>query len=155
MNIRTLQASLLRHPDRAVRFVLPDGTLIPAAVHVTEVGHVRKNFIDCGGTVRATEACVLQTWRAGGDDGHRLAAGKLARILDLAKKVLPSGDLAVEVEYDIGAVAQFEVEEATVAGPELRLVLAHKHTDCVAREVCGVAPEGEGCGCGATAGRCC
>lgn len=35
-----------------LNFVLPNGTIVPQHFHVTEVGQVTKNFIDCGGTVR-------------------------------------------------------------------------------------------------------
>jgi len=36
----------------AVNFILADGTAVPEHFHVTEVGLITKNFIDCGGTVR-------------------------------------------------------------------------------------------------------
>ncbi len=36
----------------AVNFELPNGTLVPEYFHVTEVGLITKNFIDCGGVVR-------------------------------------------------------------------------------------------------------
>jgi hypothetical protein len=32
-----------------VTFQLPDGTTVPEHFHVTEVGLITKNFIDCGG----------------------------------------------------------------------------------------------------------
>ena len=35
-----------------VNFRLPDGSYVPEHFHVTEVGVVTRNFIDCGGTVR-------------------------------------------------------------------------------------------------------
>ena len=37
---------------QTVNFQLEDGSLVPEHFHVTEVGVVTKNFIDCGGTVR-------------------------------------------------------------------------------------------------------
>ena len=46
MNLRTLKATLLQHSGRNVRFVLPDGDPIPVEFHVTEVGHVVRNFIE-------------------------------------------------------------------------------------------------------------
>src|SRR5580658_8386837 len=99
MKLRDLTDKLRRHPAKNVCFVLPDGDPIPANFHVTEVGHVVKNFIDCGGTVRRQETCLLQTWIAGNDPDHLLSAGKLAKILELSAKVVPSDDLDVEVEY--------------------------------------------------------
>jgi hypothetical protein len=90
---------------------LPDGGLIPAHFHITEVGHVTKRFIDCGGTRRTLETCLLQTW-VHDDVDHRLVAGKLATIFDRAGDVLPHHDLPVEIEYEDGVVAQFPVESA-------------------------------------------
>jgi hypothetical protein len=155
MTFADLKTNLRRHPAKNVRLVLPDGDPIPAEFHVTEVGHVTKSFMDCGGTVRRQETCLLQAWAAGNDPDHRLSAGKLADILHLSAKVVPSEDLEVEVEYEPCAVAQYKVESAEAAGDELRLQLAHKHTDCLAREACGLAPTESGCGCGPSEGRCC
>lgn len=155
MNIRTLKASLLQHPDRHIRFILPGGDPIPAEFHVTEVGHVAKNFIDCGGTMRSVESCLLQTWVSEDDKEHRLTAGKLAKILDLSRKVVPNEELAVEVEYEGCAVSQYTLDSVSVEGDELHFALGHKHTDCLARESCGVSPAGSGCGCGETSGKCC
>lgn len=156
MNLSALKTNLRQHADLKVRLVLPDGDPIPAEFHVTEVGHVVKHFIDCGGTVRRVETCLLQTWVSDHDADHRLSAAKLAKILDLAAKVLPSDDLDVEVEYEPCCVAQYKVDHAEVVGDELRFQLAHKHTDCLAREACGLASAGEGCGCGTgSEGGCC
>lgn len=156
MNIRILRIALAQHADKTVRFVLPDGGQIPARYHVTEVGHVTKKFIDCGGTVRQQESCLLQAWVPEGDADHRLTAGKLSRILELSEKVLPSDELPVELEYQAGEVSQFTTEGIVVTPAELRIELGSKQTDCLAREVCGVEPAASsGCGCGGGAGKCC
>jgi hypothetical protein len=155
MNIGSLKANLRQHLAKNIRFILPDGDPIPADFHVTEVGHVMKNFVDCGGTVRRLETCLLQAWVAGNDPDHRLTAGKLANILDLSAKIIPSEDLEVEVEYEPCAVAQYRVDGVEAAGNELRFQLAHKHTDCLAREECGLTPTGSGCGCDPSEGKCC
>ena len=34
------------------RFQTPDGNFVPPHFHITEVGMVKKHFIDCGGTER-------------------------------------------------------------------------------------------------------
>jgi hypothetical protein len=153
MNLRTLKASLLPHPDKVVRIILPDGDPIAAHFHVTEVGHVNRRFIDCGGTFRSLESCLLQTWVPDGDNDHRLTAGKLAKILELSRQVIPSDDLEVEVEYDCCVVAQYAVDSLAVEGDMLTVTLRNKKTDCLAREQCGVdttatsACCGSGCGC--------
>jgi hypothetical protein len=153
--MRTLKASLVQHSGKNVHFVLPDGDLIPSEFHVTEVGHVVKKFIDCGGTVRITEACLLQTWVSDDDKNHRLTAGKLAKILDLSRQVVPSEELNVEVEYEDCAVGQYTVESVATDGAVLSFQLGNKKTDCLAREVCGVEATGCGCGPADASGKCC
>jgi hypothetical protein len=137
MNIIELNSHLRAWPDHMVSILLPDGSRVPPHYHVTEIGHVAKKFVDCGGTFRMAEACVLQTL-AGSDGHHRLTAGKLAHILDLAKSILPSADLPVEVEYEDGVISQYPLHEVTVDGASLTLHLGLKHTDCLAKEKCGM-----------------
>jgi len=162
MTLTALKSLLQARPELNVKIRLPDGGYIPAHYHITEVGHVVKRFIDCGGTVRASESCVLQTYIGSPkDDGHRLTAGKLAHILDLAKPLLASDDLPVEVEYEEGVVSQFPLVDVEEADGSLILYLALKHTDCLAKDRCGIGAESdvgesEGCCAGAAAtGGCC
>lgn len=144
MNTAQFISILQGHPDKPLGFILPDGGLIPAHFHITEVGHVTKRFIDCGGTRRVQETCLLQTW-VHDDVDHRLHAGKLASIFDRAGDVLPSHELPVEVEYEDFVVAQFPVESAEEVDGVLCFRLGLKHTDCLARGIClpgecGTAP---------------
>ena len=76
MKLSAFKQHLLNHPQQPVGFVFDDGDFIPGHFHVTEVGHVAKNFIDCGGTVRSISSVQLQVW-LGSDEHHRLTAGKL------------------------------------------------------------------------------
>ena len=75
MNLTEFSTIVSSHPNKLMRFVLPNGKSIPAHYHITEVGHVKKDFIDCGGTKRSVSACVLQAWIAGNDEDHRLNTG--------------------------------------------------------------------------------
>src|SRR5258708_247811 len=101
MKISEFRTQLRAHPEAHIAITLPDGGLVPLHFHVTEVGHVAKNYVDCGGKFRSSESCVLQTWIASDhDDGHRLTAGKLDFILGLADSILPSGEMPVEVEFE-------------------------------------------------------
>ncbi len=155
MNLQELKTHLLVRPDLNLALVLPDGRRVPAHYHVTEVGHVAKKFVDCGGKFRASEAIVLQTHLGSPvDDGHRLTAGKLAKILALADPILPSDGLPVEVEYEEGVISQFPVTGAGREGAALTLQLGHKHTDCLAKENCGI-DGGSGAETPAEAGACC
>lgn len=155
MNVRTLKANLLENPDKNVRFILPEGEPIPPEFHVTEVGHSIRRFIDCGGTKRSQESCLLQAWVSEENKRHRLTAKKLAKILELGREVVPSDEFNVEVEYYSRAVAHYTVDSFVVTEDKLDFTLGHKKTDCLARESCGVGSEPSGCGCGETVGKCC
>ena len=133
MKLRDLQKALEQHPSTFPRFVLPDGDSIPAHAHVTEVGHVVRHFIDCGGITGKEEKVFLQT-HVGDDTDHRLRANRFAEILRLGNRVLPSADLHVDVEYDCCVVAQYPVAEAKLEGQHLNLILNRGRTRCRARE---------------------
>lgn len=138
MKLNELKSILASQPDKFPRFILPGGDQVPAHFHLTEVGHVAKNFIDCGGTIRKTESSVLQLWINDGDPDHRLSAGKMATILSLGKRVLPHEELEVEVEYGDFAISQFPITGFETSGNHLDFTITTKHTDCLAREKCGV-----------------
>lgn len=139
MQLKELKTTLALHPEALPRFILPDGGEIPAHFHITEVGHVTKKFIDCGGRLHARkDSCLLQTHVAD-DVDHRLNAGRLAKILQLGELVLPHDELEVEVEYDCCVVAQYPIASAEFAGEYVELQLGEKHTACLARERCGSA----------------
>lgn len=150
MNLTEFSTVVSANPDKFMRFVLPNGKSIPAHYHITEVGHVRKDFIDCGGTTRSVSACVLQAWIAANDEEHRLNAGKLAAILQMAGKILPNGEVPVELEYEAPIISQFGIESLEVADDAILFHLANKHTDCLAKESCGL----EG-GCSTEESDCC
>jgi len=115
-----------------IAFELPDGSLVPSHFHVTEVGKITKNFIDCGGTLRNEEVVNFQLWNAD-DYDHRLHPEKLVSIIELSQEKLGIGDLEVEVEYQGETIGKYGLD---VKGNNF--VLTSKATDCLAREECGV-----------------
>jgi len=133
MKLRELQSALEAHSELQPRFHLPDGDLIPAHAHITEVGYVTKRFIDCGGVTGEDESVVLQAW-VGEDTDHRLTSGRFAKILQLGARVLPSDDLPVAVEYDCCVVAEYPIEDVEPSGEYLDILLGSKRTQCLARE---------------------
>jgi hypothetical protein len=137
MTLREFKDLLEAHADRPFRLLLPDGDPVPVSFHVTEVGRVRKTFLDCGGTLRETDTCQLQVW-VGDDDDHRLAAGKLAAILAKASAFLTDETVPVEIEYEDEVISQYPVASAEVGDEAVVLRLARKHTDCLAPEKCGL-----------------
>ena len=134
MNTAEFTALLSTLGDKPVRFVLPDGGRIPDHAHITEVGRVDREFLDCGGERRKTSFCCLQAWVAD-DTDHRLPARKLAAIIDRALDLLGLASLPVELEYEDGFVSQFPVVSVG-DGDVVTVHLGTKHTDCLAKEVC-------------------
>jgi hypothetical protein len=157
MTLSTLRDALAANPDAALTLQLPDGSAVPAHFHVTEIGRVRKDFIDCGGTVRSWARCVLQVWVAG-DHDHRVSPAKLARIIGLAGPAIlgeDAGDLEVDVEYDVGVITQFPLVAVEARAGALVLRLGGKHTACLAPDRCGDPSSMPSGGGGVTASACC
>jgi hypothetical protein len=144
MTVGEIRAVLGNNSDAPLHLMLPDGDFVPGHFHVTEIGRVQKDFIDCGGTTRSVVSCLVQVWVAH-DTAHRLTAGKLAGILRLAAPLLKSDELPVEVEYESTAVSQFPIAAAEVTPSGILFHLGAKHTDCLAPDRCGVGPNGTGC----------
>lgn len=151
MKLSDLQSLLNKHPDTFPRFVLPNGDVIPVHAHVTEVGHVVKKFIDCGGVLGKSETVLLQT-HVGRDTDHRLRSGRLAKILQLGERVLPHDRLEVEIEYDCCVVAQYPISEVRPGGKHLDVILGKRRTQCLAQERRKAAAPEACCG---TAAACC
>lgn len=137
MTLRELKDLLAKHRDSAFRLRLPDGSPVPLSFHVTEVGRVHKTFLDCGGTLRETLACQLQVW-VGEDFDHRIETGKMAAILEKARAYLPDETIPVEVEYEDRVISQYTITGAEITEEAVLLNLAHKHTECLAPELCGL-----------------
>ena len=116
----------------SVNFQLPNGTFVPEHFHVTEVGVITKNFIDCGGKVRAEKVANFQLWNAN-DTDHRLKPKKLLDIIVLSEKVLGIEDLEVEVEYQSDTIGKYGIDYNGE-----NFVLTIKQTDCLAKDNCGI-----------------
>jgi hypothetical protein len=133
MKLSDLRAVLDKYPGTFPRFILPSGDSIPLHAHVTEVGHVVKNFIDCGGVTGKSETVLLQT-HVGQDTEHRLKTDRFAKILQLGGRVLPHDQLEVEIEYDCCVVAQYPITEVAPAGEHLDVLLGKRQTQCLAHQ---------------------
>jgi hypothetical protein len=116
----------------AVNFQLENGTFVPEHFHVTEVGMVTKNFIDCGGTIRNEKKVNFQLWDAN-DYEHRLKPQKLLNIISLSEKKLGIEDWEIEVEYQNETISKYGLD---FNGKDF--VLTTKHTACLALDLCGI-----------------
>jgi Family of unknown function (DUF6428) len=137
MNLSELKSLLARHSERFFRIILPGGDSIAVCFHVTEVARVQKTFLDCGGKLRETVTCQLQVW-VGEDYDHRIETGKMAAILDVARSLLPDESVPVEIEYQDLVISQYTIASHELTADAVILKLAHKHTECLAPELCGL-----------------
>ncbi len=135
--------ALQNHPDAALHLVLPDGDIVPPHFHVTEIGRVHKDFIDCGGTARSTTHCQLQLLVAN-DVDHRLTAGKLAKIFALSAPVLRGDDLPLVIEHEDCRTIAFPLESFEATAGQITLKLSLPHPACLAGDACGLSPEEAG-----------
>ncbi len=116
-----------------IAFVLPSGEWVPAHFHVTEVGKVQKNFIDCGGTIRNETKANFQLWEEN-DYDHRLHPEKLVHIIELSQAKLGlEDDLEIEVEYQADTIGKYSLESDGT-----HFMLVNKFTDCLAKDNCGI-----------------
>jgi hypothetical protein len=137
IDVKALKEVLGENPGKGLQLVLPGGEAVPRHFHVTEVGGVRKDFIDCGGTKRVASWCLLQAWVAT-DVEHRMGAEKLLKILEMGASVMPGDFLPVEFEYEDGVISQYPLAAVEVGEAALVLKLEKKHTDCLAKDKCGI-----------------
>lgn len=137
MTLCELKSLLANYPDRFFRLRLPDASAVPMSFHITEVGRVQKTFLDCGGQLRERMTCQLQVW-VGEDFEHRIETGKMAGILAKAAALLPDDSVPVEIEYEDRVISQYTIETHELTDVAVILNLAHKHTECLAPELCGL-----------------
>ena len=117
----------------AVKFILPNGKIVPKHFHITEIGLIKKKFIDCGGLEREETVVNLQLWTAN-DFNHRLAPKKFLDIIELYQEKLGFNDLEVEVEYQTETIGKFKLDFNGGA-----FLLINTMTDCLDKDKCGIS----------------
>lgn len=115
-----------------VEFQLENGTFVPEYFHVTEVGMITKNFIDCGGVIRNEKAVNFQLWNAN-DFEHRLKPNKLLNIIQLSEEKLGIEDCEIEVEFQSDTIGKYDLDFNGKT-----FLLRNKTTACLAEEACGI-----------------
>jgi hypothetical protein len=121
---------------KKIAFKLPNGALVQPHFHVTEVGRITKDFIDCGGKVRSERVVNFQLWEEK-DYDHRLYPEKLLSIIELSEKMFKFEDLEIEVEYQgKETIGKYDLDfDGTY------FLLTSKLTACLAEDACGISPE--------------
>ena len=117
-------------------FRLPNNDLVPLHFHVTEVGVVSKNYIDCGGQIRNEHYVSFQLWVAD-DAAHRLTPSGLLAIISKAEKLVGiEDDFLMDVEYQQGTIGRFGLQFADGC-----FKLTSTQTACLAVDACGIPQE--------------
>ena len=120
----------------SIVFQLPNGDLVPVHFHITEVGLITKDFIDCGGKVRNEKVVNFQLWEAA-DYDHRLSPEKLKNIIELSERVFQiDPELEVEVEYQADTIGKYGISFNGT-----HFMLTSKMTACLAEDACGIPQE--------------
>jgi len=117
----------------SITFQLPDESFVPSHFHVTEIGVITKNFIDCGGVIRTENKVNFQIWEDEKDIDHSLKPGKLLDIISLSERVLGIEDADVEVEYQEHTIGKYQLEF-----DGKKFLMFNTYTDCLAKDNCGV-----------------
>ncbi len=118
-----------------LKFQLPNGQFVPVHFHITEVGIVTRNYIDCGGMLRKENKLNLQLWVAS-DTDHRLKPKNVLDILQLSKKQLGYSNIEVEIEYQQSTIGRYELD---FDGAVFQLI--NTQTACLAPDQCGIPQE--------------
>src|SRR5271170_583742 len=136
MNVTKFIQLLDANPEMSIYIVLPDNSFIPFHFHITEVGRIHKQFVDCGGICRELTVCSLQVWVAN-DKDHRITTTKLNKIMKAAESLLHS-DLLLIVEYGNDTISQYPIRNVEVTAAGLLFLLGSTPTACLAPDKCGV-----------------
>ena len=123
-------------PDSNPIFLQIDGHAIAAHYHITEIGLVLKNYVDCGGVVRHERKASMQIWLAN-DTDHRLSAQKLLEIIEKSEQLFGLKDEDLEVEYQ-----GLTIETYGLAAQDFGFQFIAKQTTCLAPGHCGI-PEAQ------------
>ena len=83
-----------------MEFKLENGTMVPEHFHITGVGMVIKNLIDCGRTFRIEKTVSFQL-RNADDYDHRLMPSKLLRFIELSENQLNIEDAEIKNPIDL------------------------------------------------------
>ncbi len=122
---------------KEIKFQLPSGEMVPKHFHITEIGLITKNFIDCGNTLREEKKINFQLWEEL-DYDHRLAPAKLNKIIASSEEILKLEDYEIEVEYQTTTIGKYNL-----AFENGIFQLKNTLTACLAKDNCGIEPEKE------------
>lgn len=115
-----------------IKLMHPNGTLVPAHFHVTELALISKNFIDCGGVARVERKITFQLWVAN-DINHRLTSLKWLGIIKKGELDYGLTDEPVEIEFQGQTIERYGISFS-----EGVFNLTPLYTECLAPDHCGI-----------------
>ncbi len=122
------------HTIKDLNFILPNGDYIPHHFHITEIGLITKQYIDCGWVERNEQVVSMQI-RVAWDTEHRLSPQKLLKIIQLSESFIKNESLQIEFEYQENTIGKFSID-FTWADFQLKPLF----TNCLAQDKCGIQP---------------
>ena len=128
-------ALLLLKPQDNPSFIQLSGLPVAAHYHITEIGLVLKNFVDCGGVVRQERKATMQIWLAQ-DVEHRLSVEKLLGIIEKSEELFGLKEDELEIEYQGQTI-----EHYGLAIQDFGFQFIAKQTTCLAPDHCGIPKE--------------
>jgi hypothetical protein len=131
MKLSDFKAALKEHEYPI--FKLENGKALAPHYHLTELGKITKDYIDCGGNHRQESWLNLQLWEAN-DYEHRLSSTKLLRIIRKTERQLAlSEDFDLEIEYQGSTIGRYTLDREGET-----FLLKATQTDCLAKDSCGI-----------------
>ncbi len=136
MKISQFKSALqLAKPDANPQFLLSNGLPVGAHYHITEIGLILKNYIDCGGVLRQERKASMQLWLAN-DTDHRLSTKKLLDIIEKSEGLFGLKDEELEVEFQGQTI-----ETYGLSIQDFGFQFMAKKTTCLAPDHCGISDE--------------
>ena len=125
-------ALLLAKPEANPSFLNLNGIPVEPHYHITEIGLVLKNYVDCGGMVRQERKATMQIWLAK-DTDHRLSTQKLLEIIEKSEQLFGLKDEELEVEFQGQTI-----ETYGLVAQDFGFQFTGKKTTCLAPGNCGI-----------------
>lgn len=136
MKLLQFKSALQLAPSTAnPQFLQANGLPVAAHYHITEIGLVLKNYVDCGGVVRQERKASMQLWLAN-DTEHRLSTSKLMEIIEKSVQLFGLKDEELEIEFQGQTIETYGLE-----AQDFGFQFVAKKTTCLAPNHCGIPNE--------------
>jgi hypothetical protein len=119
-------------PDREIVIYLPNNEIIPKHFHLTDIGTITHNFIDCGGVVGQNSWVQMQLWVAD-DIEHRITTTTLDHILHQSQEILNdvnSHNVVIEYQTSGGSATKYDIKNIEITDT-FNIHLANVNTTCL------------------------